>query len=578
MIISKKSSMFLISIILSLFVHTGAYADILYSAASNGYNNDRIGLIEGFKAPAKDLVTNLGGTMGSNVFSYKTAGGASRVAVSQYTGGEDVIWIYNPYDTSWKAPMAELGSKENPIYNIRSMAASGNYLYGIGYDKSQVARFDMKDNKYVRDKYFAGLGNYWHGEGLVTYKDHVYGVFTYSTNPWNPSAGYGPNRLIKFDKDLNIVTSMDLNSRNVDGGSVKGACTLYGDTLYIAAIGGFQHYDGTPNDESMVEAVNLDTMTAKVLVKNTDLYNSFPEIKKWIYDFRSICITPNKDVYIQTGGWNYGGGGNGCLIFKTTLDKLKAGNVGTIVKNFSWTSAFIVFGMAYDKETGCLYTTGAEGSSQYNGSVYRYDGNKWLPPYDSNALGGNICAFDVLKKPSFTFSSDDVSVKSDAGAVSAVNIKLNDEVSDLSGISDYSTVINGIDSNSVVRSCTAITVSLDHSLISDMAPVTFTIENFTAELSSNGRLMAFIKKHGSAKYDMFDATYNADTKKLTFTIEPVGDYFTEGTVVIGEAAGRIAPEHSSSGSSGCNAGFGWILLFAALPVAVRKVIYFNRKR
>ena len=89
--------------------------------------------------------------------------------------------------------------------------------------------------------------------------------------------------------------------------------------------------------------------------------------------------------------------------------------------------------------------------------------------------------------------------------------------------------------------------------------------------------MAFIKKHGSAKYDMFDAAYNSETKKLTFTIEPVGDYFTEGTVVIGEAAGRIAPEHSSSGSGGCNAGFGLILLFAALPVAVRKVIYFNRK-
>ena len=41
MIISKKSSMFLISIILSLFVHTGAYADILYSAASNGLEPGR---------------------------------------------------------------------------------------------------------------------------------------------------------------------------------------------------------------------------------------------------------------------------------------------------------------------------------------------------------------------------------------------------------------------------------------------------------------------------------------------------------------------------------------------------------
>ncbi len=570
----KKNNMYLTltaALLLCLTIVTSASADILYTAASNGYNNDRIGMILGKNVPQKDLVTNLGGQMGSNVFSFKTPGGAPRAAVSQYTGGADVIWIYNPYDTNWKAPLKELGSNENPVWNVRAMSVSGNYLYAIGYDKSQVARFDIRENKYTNDKNFAGLGNGWHGEGLVTYKDKVYGVFTYSKNAWDPNVGYAHNKLIQFDKELNIVTSMDLNSRNVDGGSVKGACTIKDNILYIAAIGGFQHYDGTPNDASMVEAVNLDNMTAKVLVKNSDIYDKFPEIKKWIYDFRSICITDAHDVYVQSGGWNYSGSGNGCLIFKTTLDELNKGNLGVIVKNFSWSSAFIVFGMAYDESLSRLYTTGAEGSSSYNGSVYIYDGKNWLTPWDSTALGGNICAFDVLKKPSITFASADVSVTSDAGTVTVNKISVQDDAAGLSGLDDYTSSINGIAKGQTVRSCKEIVLSIDHSAISVAAPLTITIDNFTADLSSNGRMMAFAKKHGAAKYDMFETTYDSGAKKLTFTIEPVGDYFSEGTVVVGELAAKIDPEKGGSNSGGgCNGGFASLLLLIIFPLAVIK--------
>jgi len=552
--------------IISLLSAVSARADVLYTACSNGYQNDRIGMIWGTNAPVKNVVTNLGGTMGSGVFPFKTASGSSRVAVSQYSGAEDVIWIYNPYNTTWASPLKEIGSSGNPIYNIRKMVSNGSYLYGIGYDKAQVARFNI-GNSYANDKTFSSLNDgYSHGEGIVAYNGYIYGVFTYSKNAWDPAVGYSPNKLIKFDEDLNVITSMDLSSKNVDGGGVNGACLLHGNTLYIAAIGGYQHYDGVPNDDSMIEAVNLDSFTSKVLVRNKDIYEKFPEISKWIYDFRSVCITPSDDVYVQSGGWDYNNG-NGCLIFKTTLSGLQSGDLGVILKKFSWNNAFIVFGMDYDKKTSCMYMTAAEGNSDYNGSLYRYDGTKWLDRYDMDALGGSIAAFGVLIKPSAVFNAEDVSVSSSAGEVLISSIAVSDDVPDLSGS------VNGIDDAQAAYPGAALDISINHSKISDSASVIFSIKNFEGELTYGGSFKAFVKRQGENRYDVFDAEYSEDNKTLTFTIEPVSDYFAgQTTIVIGELTKKQSS--GGSGGGGCNSGFAGILVITFIPV----ILYIGKNK
>ena len=394
---------------LCLFFVGAAMADILYTAAGDGYSVDRFGLILGKNAPTKNVVTNLGGTSGTQVSPFIDPDGEPMVAVSQYTGGADTIWIYNTSDpknkSSWTKPVKELGPANGTITNVRGMAAAGKYLYMVGYDSAQVCVCDMTDNYKVVSTYMnTADSKTWHGEAIVSYKGDVYALFTTTSNAWDPSSGYGKSMLVKFAKGDTTLTpekTLSLNCTNVDGGGVHGAVQLDGSTLYIASIGGYQHYDGTPNGDSMIEAVDLDNFTSKVLVKNSDLYDEntqlsakYPAVGAWTTDFRAITITQSGDVYVASGGW---GSPNRELIFKTDLDKLNNGDLGELVHTFSWSTAFIPFSIGYDDENKLLWTNGAEGDSDYNGSVFSSsDGGQTWTKYDDTALGGNVAAWNVL--------------------------------------------------------------------------------------------------------------------------------------------------------------------------------------
>ncbi|MEG1825522.1 MAG: hypothetical protein RR501_12200, partial [Cloacibacillus sp.] len=168
-------------------------------------------------------------------------------------------------------------------------------------------------------------------------------------------------------------------------------------------------------------------------------------------------------------------------------------------------------------------------------------------------------------------TSSDITASSNAGAVMINSIIVSDDVSELNGLTDYSVAVNGIDSTKVIYPVTKIIVAPDHSGIPDDASITFTIQNFKAELTAGGSFKAFIKKHGSEKYDIFDAVYNPQTQELAFNIGPVGEYFSEGTILIGELADKNAPAPSGSGSSGgCNTGWMALTLLAAFPAVIFK--------
>ena len=589
--ITKKNKIFLIVLMLLTLVFTSsANADFLYGAMSGGYTTDQVGMIIGNNAPTTSILTNLGGTMGARINAFRTATGGSRVAICQYSnannpnGGDDIL-IYDPYNTDWKKPIKELPQEKNPVSNVRGMAYFGKYLYACGYDFATVARFDTTGDKYTNDKTFNQLNDgKYHAEAIVAYKGYVYVVVTHADNPWSGDGGYSKNKLVKFDSNLNIVTSKDLNGKNVDGGTV-GAVSLKDNKLYIASIGGAQSYSGKPNAGSNIDVVNLDTLDVKELISVQALkaqYNDdedmFNEWNKGSYpcDFKGIVVTPAGDVYIIANGWSP----NTTAVFKTTETamenaKTNAKTTWSLARSFNY-DGYVFPGAAYDAASGVFYVCGAD-SGEYNGSLYKTtDGGKNWTKYDSAALGGAFSgvAFDALLAPQATpISSGDVAVDSSTGAVTIASVTINDDVVELSGKDDYSTLVNGVDAAKVIYPGQAMIISLNHLGAPAGESVTFTISNFEGELVSGASFKAFIKKRGAEKFDMFDTVYDANAKTLTFTISPVEGYFSEGKVIIGQLADKaVTPSdlgNSASGATGggCNAGFAGFLLLA-VPAAL----------
>lgn len=589
-IVNKRITI-LFALLMSIVFASSANADLLYGAMSGGWTTDQVGIIIGNNPPTKSILTNLGGTSGARISAFRTETGGSRVAICQYSnvnnpnGGDDVL-IYDPYNTDWKKPLKELPMDKNPVSNVRGMAYAGKYLYACGYDFATVARFDTTNDAYTNDKTFNQLNDgKYHAEAIAAYKGYIYAVITHAANPWEGDGGYSKNKLVKFDADLNIVTSMDLNGKNIDGGTV-GAVALKDNKLYIASIGGAQSYSGVPNPGSNIDVVNLDTMEVKELIsvktlkdQYSDDEDMFGEWSKEAYpcDFKGVVVTPAGDVYIIANGWNP----NITAVFKTTeadLENAKTNAKTTwkMVKVFYF-DAYVFPGAAYDAASGILYVCGAE-TGEYNGSLYKSaDGGASWTRYDSAALGGafSAVAFDVLLKPTTSvITSQDVTVHSDAGSVTMSGIEVSSDISELSGKDDYSSLVNGVAGTQTIYAGRSIIVNINHSAVPDSAPVTFTIANFSMELHSGGAPKAFIKKHGAGKFDMFNATYDAAAKTLTFTISPIGDYFSEGKIIVGELADKpvdpTSPTSEGASGGGCNGGVAVLALIAAIPLLYRK--------
>lgn len=582
---SKKVTSFILMLLMCLTLAASANADMLYGAASGGWTTDIMGTIFGGDGPVK-VVNNLGGTLGARISAFRTENGGARAAFCEYTAinAPDAIKIYKPYDGTWTPIKDFAGPHDNSVSNIREMAHIGKYLYAIGYDKATVGRFDTTNDAYTNDKTFDGKnaigGNTnWHGEVLVAYKGYLYGVFTNASNPWAQAAGYAKNRLIKFDQDLNVVDSIDLNGKNIDGGTV-GAWALQNGKLYLASIGGSQSYNFQANMASNIDVVDLDKWTVKELISNESLLAQYGDGEKvldilskngWGFDFKSIAVTPRNDVYIMMNGW----GPNNSIVIKTTVSDLENAKTNVketwdVIKEFEFDS-FVFPAMLYDPDASMLYVCGAEGD-EHTGSLYRYNGTDWLDRYEATDLGGafSAVAAAILLKPVTYITSSDVSIASDAGSVMINSITVSDDVPDLSGKDDYSTLINGLDSAKAVYPGSKIIIDVDHSGAPDSAMVTFTIKNFTSTPSAGGSFKAFAKKHGAEKYDIFDTEYNAAAKTLTFTIGPAGEYFSEGTVVIGEVADKRLPNpDGGSSSGGCNAGAGALMLLAMIPIVLK---------
>ena len=263
-----------------------AMADILYTASTN-WNTDRFGIIRGDEEPTKDVVTNLGGDAGSGVFSFKNADKEARVAVSQYAyAGNDTVWFYDPETTDWSAPLQEAVS---PVKNIHHMVAEGNYLYAAGYDDASVGRFDMTSDAFTPDdKTFTCTpdepGYTAHAERLAAYNGSVYAIFTASSGSY-PNYVYAYHKIVKLKEDLTEEASAALKGKNLDGANV-GSTLQIGKDLYVASLGGSQDTSGLFNSDSMIEKVDLETLTSETLITAAD---AAEKDKEWGYNFYGLA-------------------------------------------------------------------------------------------------------------------------------------------------------------------------------------------------------------------------------------------------------------------------------------------------
>jgi len=93
-----------------------------------------------------------------------------------------------------------------------------------------------------------------------------------------------------------------------------------------------------------------------------------------------------------------------------------------------------------------------------------------------------------------------------------------------------------------------------------------TLKNYPTD-GAKTHLYAFIKAKDEAVYstsgDYYYFPATLDETELSFTLNHPSDFFSSNDVIIAEAK----TVSSSSGSSGCNAGFAGLLLLAAAPLA-----------
>lgn len=372
-----------------------ANADLLFTRQDNGYSNTALGIFHGTSAPVSPLISNMGGNAGQGLYSFKNADGAFRVAVSLYTGnGTDVISIYDPGEqqnwtqtSAWSAPIREATTT---LHNTRALVELDGNLYATAYDIPIVSRITTAGDVYKQDmkyEYYHNDSKYdGHGEALVAYNGNLYGIFTGSDDPWNLTSGsYRLNELVKLDKDLSEVATVTMEGKNLDG-FTPGAYCLKGSKLYVATMGGVQPFGDKWNTESRIEIVDLDTMEVETLVTAEDV-NGIDST--FTHMFNSVIFAGDK-IYIQAAKWTSQdeyAAGYSIRLYETTEDKLKEGDIGELVREFTGDYGYRV-GLVYDEATKYLWVAAGY-------SIWRYDGSNWTE-FDSDALKGNISAFAAV--------------------------------------------------------------------------------------------------------------------------------------------------------------------------------------
>lgn len=221
----------------------------------------------------------------------------SRLVLRQYTYSTTQLepnQIIAPQGT-WTSPLAS--KTWAAVANLHAVATSGNYLYATDYDLGKIALVDMSNNVYSQatGAYYdfpselAVTGTAYHGEGLVVYNGFLYALFT--CNPGGGYSTYDDSYVLQYAIDATDGTLTFIDYVRVG----KNAFTLelYGNTLYICALGGMQNA-GSYNTATCLSIVTIDNNDS-MSVANVSLATGMSG------DFRDISIANGSNAYILLG-------------------------------------------------------------------------------------------------------------------------------------------------------------------------------------------------------------------------------------------------------------------------------------
>lgn len=615
----QKLTFILALIAAAVLVSAPAQADILFTRQTTYSDPVSLGIIVGDGEPFSPLQSNMGGNTGNRIFPFRDAEGNLRIALTFYTGvgqsANDTIDIFNPgaranwgVPANWNTPIKQFTCSTK---NVRALATIGSYMYTTGYDKAVVSRVVMTGDSYVENKVWQHpeiTGK--HGEGLFAYNGYIYAIITDTTgDPMKPTVAYSPNQIWKFDKDLNVIASAEMQGRNMDG-QQGGIYTRVGNKLYVCSFGGYQETGGGYNGNTTIEVCDLDTLECTVLATGKEIQEK--QDPDWHYMFSGLAFV-NSKVYIHGTTWTAPEGQEGShemVVYETTEERLLAGDIGERMPGASFVGDYgVQMGLTYDPETGYLWAR--EGDS-----IQRLNPDGTWTEFDQNALKGSLTDAAPIYAPS----------SSGEGAVieSSVLIDQNDIFVETA---DENTEIIIVDTNANIPSALAQAVTdgaysyivENGSEWGELTPLgtiearldatnarlralayaraaegegentgepaegeitgdsaSFAVENFGYAPAEGASLYVLARKAAGmgSTYYRFPASLSEDGV-LTFTVSPLSDFFRgeeTNTLVIAETQPVEIPEEPApwggdgSGTSGCSTGAGALALLLA-PLA-----------
>jgi Synergist-CTERM protein sorting domain-containing protein len=395
----KKLSVLALILALVMALAPAASAEMLITRQTGSWSTGvamSLGIISGDRAEP-ELQANIGGTSGQVIYQFKNADGKYRVALSLCNYRvPDTINIYAPGDKSgWMTPANWNPVKEftTELLNIRNFTMLDGAMYAIDYNNAWVAKISTAKDTYAQEEIFKdiplyGEGYVNHAEAIVAYKGHVYVVVTASKGSY-PNYVYAPNRIFKFDKDLNLVAEAQLIGKNMDGGT-PGSYKLVGNELFLASLGGNQavaRESGEAlgyNFDSCVEAVYLDDLTSRVLLTSKEAASADAT---FAHNFYAVETDGTKAVLVANR-WQQENGnrGHNTRAYVYNVSGPDKGAL-TLAKSINGADGYRL-GIAYEAADESYWI--AEGESLWN--VKGSDWKKWGP----DKLSGSVSYFAVL--------------------------------------------------------------------------------------------------------------------------------------------------------------------------------------
>ena len=369
-----------------LLVASVAHGGVVYTVVDDTYTSGSLGRVivspSGIPGPAAPrIVTNLGGD--HSLYTFRDGAGDLRVLLSQYTYGKpDTVWIYDAVG-GYKTPLKE--AKWSGLVNCRGAASLGENLYVTGYDKAKVSGFNTDGNYAAAGSFtYDGTAGYnYHGQGIVRAGDHVFALFIEDKGT-NATLEYNGGRLVKLTPDLK-------EAGRVTVGKNPFSAKLHGGMIYVVSTGGTQK-GGDFNRDSVIQRVNPNTLAIETLLRAGDIASGAASVEEeagWNYDLRDITFTPEGDVYILAGAYSEDWSSFNARIFKTTLQGLAGGSVGSVYMDVSGPG--YVWSIEYDSVDNILWCAAGDKLRAFDG------GRSWK--FDPEDLGGNFYSFAVVDAP-----------------------------------------------------------------------------------------------------------------------------------------------------------------------------------